>query len=188
MSELTPEQIDALVLSAQDGDKNAFGHLYDHFFEKLYRYVYFRVNAGEVEDLLEDIFVKVWTKLEKYQKRDVSFGAWLYRVAYNSIVDHHRSHRSLAQIDPRMKDESREAAPEERTQSRMMAEKVREAVSQLREPYRRVVTLKFLMGLSNEEVAEIMGERVGNIRVIQFRALKQLKIALKEHDIQAEFL
>lgn len=180
--------IDSLVLSAQEGDKSAFAEIYDHFFDKIYRYVFFRVRPEYVDDIVENIFIKCWVNLEKYEKRDVSFGAWLFRIAHNSVIDHRRAHRQILPIDPRIEDDSDHAAPKKKTEQALLAEKVRDAVSQLREPYRQVVTLKFLIGLSNKEVAEIMGEREGNVRVIQFRALKELKEYLGDKGFQPEFL
>jgi RNA polymerase sigma factor (sigma-70 family) len=61
-------------------------------------------------------------------------------------------------------------------------------VDQLKEPYRQVITLKFLIGLSNPEIAEVLGEREGNVRVLQFRALKELKDLLSEKGVKSEFL
>lgn len=180
--------IDELVLQAQAGDKDAFGKIYDHFFESIYRYVFFRVNQDEVEDIVESVFIKAWVNLEKYEKRDFSFSSWLYKIAHNATIDHHRSHRKIEQIDENIKDESEEAEPKKLAEQGILSKKVRDAVNELKEPYRQVVSLKFLNGLSNAEIAEILGEREGNIRVLQFRALKELKKQLEEKGISSEAL
>ncbi len=180
--------VDALVLAAQEGDKEAFSKLYDLFFDPIYRYVYFRVPASEVEDLVENIFVKSWVHLPSYEKRDVSFSAWLFRIAHNAVIDHRRSHRPLYAIDPELSDESEKNAPKLMVERKHQGKLVREAVTELKEPYRQVVTLKFLIGLSNTEVAEILGQTEGNVRVLQFRALKELKRLLTERGVRPEFL
>ncbi len=180
--------VDALVLQAQEGDKDAFAQIYDHFFDRIYRYVYFRVPAGEVDDLVEMVFIKAWIHLEKYEKRDVQFSSWVFKIAHNIVIDHRRSHRPLFEITEEIEDKSDKAAPKFLTEKNMTSELVREAVDQLKDPYRQVLTLKFLMGLSNTEVAEIMNEREGNVRVLQFRALKELKVLLQERGVQPEFL
>ena len=187
-STLTDDQIDALVLASQEGDKEAFAEVYDHYFDPIYRYVYFRVDAVEVDDVVETVFIKAWVNLEKYEKRDVSFGAWLFRIAHNAVIDHRRAHRPILPIDPQLVDRSDKAAPKKQTERSLMADGVREAVEALKEPYRQVVTLKFLIGLSNPEIAEILGEREGNVRVLQFRALKKLKQALLERGYSPELL
>jgi len=184
---LTDQEIDAYVLSSQEGDKTAFGELYDHFFEKIYRYVFFRVPAHDVEDIVETIFIKAWTKMDLYEKRDVKFSSWLFRIAHNAVIDYRRAHKKILPIDPRIEDESLEAAPQRKTEQTLRSKQVREAVQSLKEPYRQVVTLKYLIGLSNHEIAEIMSQREGNIRVMQFRALKQLKQILAEKNLTFDF-
>lgn len=180
--------VDVWVSSAQDGDKDAFAHIYDHFFDPIYRYVYFRVTASEVDDLLEIIFIKAWTNLEKYEKRDVKFSSWLFKIAHNAVIDHRRSHRPLFEVKEEMPDESEQSAPKLITEKSMLSATIRSAVDELKEPYRQVVTLKFLVGLSNTEIAEVMNEREGNIRVIQFRALKELKLILNKKGLKQEIL
>lgn len=180
--------VDALVALAQEGDKEAFAQLYDRFFDPIYRYVYFRVTASEVDDLVETIFIKAWINLEKYEKRDVQFSAWLFRIAHNTVIDHRRSHRPLFEIKEEMEDRSEKTAPKVLTEKNMLSKIVREAVNELREPYRQVITLKFLIGLSNAEIAEILQEREGNIRVLQFRALKELKEIFDQRGLKQEFL
>lgn len=183
-----PFDVDALVFAAQEGDKEAFGQLYDLYFESIYKYIYFRVPASEADDLCETVFIKAWMNLEKYEKRDAQFSAWLFRIAHNAIIDFRRQHRSIAPIDERLEDKSEGNAPKATTEKNLMSREVRSAVEQLKDPYKQVITLKFLIGLSNPEIAEILGEREGNIRVLQFRALKELKTILAKKGLEKEFL
>ena len=183
-----PFDVDALVFSAQEGDKSAFGEIYDLFFDPIYRYVYFRVPVSEVDDLVEVVFIKAWMNLEKYEKRDVQFSAWLFRIAHNVIIDFRRQHRSLGVLDESLEDKSESSMPKTVTQKNMTSQALRMAVEQLKEPYKQVITMKFLIGLSNTEIAEVLGEREGNIRVLQFRALKELKEILAEKGLEKEFL
>ncbi len=183
-----PFDVDVLVFAAQEGDKEAFGQLYDLYFDPIYRYVYYRAPVDEVDDLVETIFIKAWMNLDKYEKRDVQFSSWLFRIAHNAVIDYRRAHRSIAEIDPEMPDLSDKQAPKALTEKTMLSKTVREAVDQLKEPYRQVITLKFLIGLSNPEIAEVLGEREGNVRVLQFRALKELKDLLSEKGVKSEFL
>lgn len=181
-------QIDALVLLAQEGDKDAFGKIYDQFFDQIYRYVFFRTKPEEVEDIVESVFIKAWVNLEKYEKRDFSFSSWLYKIAHNATIDHHRAHRSIEPIDENLRDESEGSEPQRLAEQGMLAVKVREVLKELKDPYKQVVSLKFLNGLTNAEIAEILGEREGNVRVLQFRALKELKKKLEEKGISSEVL
>lgn len=180
--------VDVLIFAAQEGDKEAFGKVYDLYFDPIYRYVYYRAPADEVDDLVETIFIKAWMNLEKYEKRDVQFSSWLFRIAHNAVIDYRRQHRSIAEMDPEMEDKSENQAPKSLTEKSMLSKVVRDAIDQLKEPYKQVVTLKFLIGLSNPEIAEVLGEREGNVRVLQFRALKELKELLGEKGMKEELL
>lgn len=172
--------IEAWVLAAQAGDKEAFGSLYEHFFDLIYRYVYFRMVPTEVDDVVETIFLKAWMNLDQYEKRDVQFSSWLFRIAHNAVIDHRRAHRSLELLSEDQADESDKNAPKTMAERMLLSGHVKEAVGQLKEPYRQVIMLKFLSGLSNAEIAEVLGQREGNIRVLQFRALKELKQILSK--------
>lgn len=177
---LDPAQLERLIVEAQEGDKEAFAGIYNHFFDPIYRYVYFRVNPEEVDDLVEDVFVKAWVNLPKYQKREAGFNSWIYKIASNSVIDHRRTHRSIATLDPEMQDHSVEASPEERAHQSLMGRDVRQALSKIREPYRQLLTLKFLNGFSNEEIAKTLDRSEGNIRLLQYRALKALRAQLEK--------
>lgn len=187
MSSLNETDIDTYVEASKEGDKSAFAQLYDHFFDKIYRYVYFRVSIDDVEDVVETIFIKAWSNMDRYEKKDVKFSSWLFRVAHNAVIDYRRAQRKFLPIDPRIEDESLNAAPKMRTEQSLRSEAVRNAIRSLKEPYRQLVTLKFLIGLSNSEIAEIMSQREGNIRVMQFRALKKLKQILEEKNLSMDF-
>ncbi len=184
----TPPDILACIASAQEGDKDAFGRVYDHFFDPIYRYVFFRVSAQDVDDIVENVFMKTWLNLPRYQNQDGHFSSWVFKIAHNAVIDHHRTHRSLVTLDPSLKDESEEAAPAEKTERRLMAEAVRKELAGLKDPYRQVLSLKFLSGLSNAEIAEVLSEREANVRLIQFRGLKELKRRFEEAGLHYETL
>ncbi|MBU0981248.1 RNA polymerase sigma factor [Patescibacteria group bacterium] len=186
--EINDDEIQVLVEKAQDGDKDAFAQIYDVFFDQIFRYVYFRVVPTEVDDIVENIFIKAWMNIVKYEQRDVKFSSWLFRIAHNTVIDFRRAHRSIEPLSPTIADESERSAPKAMTEQVMTSKKVRDAVDKLKEPYKQVVVLKFLSGLSNSEIAEVLGQREGNIRVLQFRALKELKKLLAEKGFSAKNL
>src|SRR5690349_6412431 len=82
-----------LVTRAQQGDPTAFGELYEGYSPLEFRFLRRRVDGTDeiVEDLTEDLFVKVFEKLDRYVERGLPFTAWLYRIAHNHLVDYLRS-------------------------------------------------------------------------------------------------
>src|SRR4051812_18114140 len=82
-----------LVARAQQGDHVAFATLYEQYRPLVYRFLRRRLDGSDetVEDLTEDVFVKLYEKLDRYVERGLPFTAWLYRIAHNQLVDFLRS-------------------------------------------------------------------------------------------------
>src|SRR5215218_5963143 len=82
-----------LVAKAQQGDQIAFATLYEAYRPLVYRFLRRRLDGSDevVEDLTEDVFVKLYEKLDRYVERGLPFTAWLYRIAHNQLVDYLRS-------------------------------------------------------------------------------------------------
>src|SRR3954447_1422952 len=78
-----------LVARAQHGDQTAFAELYETYRPLVYRFLRRRLDGSDetVEDLTEDVFVKLYEKLDRYVERGLPFTAWLYRIAHNQLVD-----------------------------------------------------------------------------------------------------
>src|SRR3954452_16972580 len=78
-----------LVCRAQQGDSAAFADLYEEYSPLVFRFLRRRINAADdvLEDLTEDVFVKLYEKLDRYVERGLPFTAWLYRIAHNQLVD-----------------------------------------------------------------------------------------------------
>src|SRR3954464_9144354 len=78
-----------LVARAQQGDQMAFAELYERYRPLVYRFLRRRLDGSDetVEDLTEDVFVKLYEKLDRYVERGLPFTAWLYRIAHNQLVD-----------------------------------------------------------------------------------------------------
>ena len=80
-----------LVARAKEGEAEAFGLLYDFYMPRIYRFVLFKVGRREeAEDLTQGVFLKAWEHVEAYESRGYPFSSWLYRIARNTVTDHHR--------------------------------------------------------------------------------------------------
>src|SRR5688572_7050244 len=78
-----PAIVGALVERAQQGDRDAFGALYDRFQPEIVRYLAHRTgDADTAEDLAQQVFLKAWQAIPRYEARGVPFKAWLYRMAH----------------------------------------------------------------------------------------------------------
>lgn len=181
----TNEQIEELVCKSQEGDVDAFAQLYDVFANQIYRYIYYKVKKEDVEDLTETLFLKAWENINKYQNRKkTSFKSWLYRIAHNLVVDHYRLSREHASLDPRISSTDREANPKELVQEVLDNEHLKKAISRLKKTYQQIIILKFINELSNTEISRILKKSEGNVRILQFRALKALRRILLEMGVK----
>ena len=92
--------IERLVAAAQQGDPEAFGALFDHYYGPVYRFVAARVGRpSDAEDLAQLVFVKALEALPRYESRGIPFGGWLFRLARNVVIDHIRTRRDHATLD-----------------------------------------------------------------------------------------
>ncbi len=178
-----------LAAKACSGDRDAFGALYERYVDRIYRYVYFKVgHRAQAEDLTGQTFLKAWDAIGDYEWRDHPFGAWLFRIAHNLVVDHHRSRREVYGLDDATQQLEAKASRDDVRPERVLAEmismeRVRHAIGRLTEEQQQVLVLRFFEGLDTGEVAELMGKRRGAIRGLQFRALSALRELLhREQD------
>ena len=93
-------RVDALVERARQGDADAFGAIYDRFQPEIVRYLRHRVgDIDHAEDLCQQVFLKAWQAIPRYQQRGAPFQAWLYRMAHNQMVDHFRRQRPTTDLE-----------------------------------------------------------------------------------------
>lgn len=174
-AEIDPQiEVRALVVRSQKGDANAFGQLYDRFLPEIVRYLTYRVGDPDTaEDLAQQVFLKAWQAIPRYEDRGVPLKAWLYRMAHNQMVDHHRTRRvttDLEGIDIPEEPEAEQRVLVQEVQTHLQA-----ALDRLSEDHRQVLVLRFLLEKSAREVGEIMERKEVTIRGLQMRALQALR-------------
>ena len=169
----TSVSLDELVNSAQAGDADAFGQIYDQFVEKIYRFVYFKVGRREVaEDLTQNIFMKALEHLNNY-RNEGSFNAWIFAISRNTIIDHYRTKKGDISLDL-----VKEPAGVDNTQSLEIKEEFEQVFKVLQDfsdVEQEVVILHSIEQYSFAEIAEITDRSQEYLRVIKHRALKKLK-------------
>ncbi len=165
-----------LIQRAVSGDPDAFAALYDTYIERIYRFIFFRVgDEPTAEDLTSQVFLKAWDNLSSYQVRGLPFSAWLFRIARNSVIDYYRTFKETTPLEPGILSEPDPAADvDEVVGQQLQAEEIRLALQHLTEDQRHVLTLRFIEGLTTEEVAQVLGKRAGAIRALQMRGLQAL--------------
>lgn len=169
-----------LVFEAKHGDRAAFGKLYLKYLDRIYRYIYFRVNQNrlEAEDMTQNVFFRAWDKLAEYENRG-SFQAWLYRIAHNSVVDQYRT-KTHVRLDESFVDTG--VPLEETLFAREELKALSQAMRNLTDDQKQVITLKYIEGMPTHEIAKIMNKKEQAVRALQSRALKRLRELLKRYE------
>jgi RNA polymerase sigma-70 factor, ECF subfamily len=170
-----------LVKWTRQGNGNAFGELYDRYFEKLYSYIYLRVsNKHDAEDLTETVFLRTLDVILNKRTNIKNLKAWLFRSAHNILVDHYRSKKTHVDIDeveylPEMSNNvySNHLDGSDRIL-------IKNAITKLEPNLQQVIAYRFIAGLSYTETSEIMGLKENHLRILQHRALKLLKLYLSK--------
>lgn len=174
-----PAPLEALVERARNGDADAFGLLYDRFQPEIVRYLAHRVGDPDTaEDLAQQVFLKAWQAIPRYEARGVPFKAWLYRMAHNQMVDHFRTRKVTSDLDGI--DVPEDAEAESIVIAAEMSAALGTALARLSEDHRQVLTLRFLMEKSAKEIGEIMGRKEVTVRGLQMRALQALRREIEE--------
>jgi RNA polymerase sigma-70 factor (ECF subfamily) len=172
-----------LIQLAKDGSADAFGELYERHAQSVFRFIYAHLDSRQdAEDLMDDVFLRVWNSLSGYREKGVPFIAFLFRIARNGIIDHYRRSKQTKQTTSIEELPLRDWQPEpgESVMTAMEHQEVRLVLERLREDYRTVLVLRFLSELTPDETAQVMGRTTGAIRVLQHRALMAMRELLEE--------
>jgi RNA polymerase sigma-70 factor, ECF subfamily len=174
-----------LVERHRCGDTQAFDEVYERFEEMVFNLsLRLSGNREEAADLTQEIFLRIFRHLGKFGGRS-TLKTWIFRIAINHCRDRH-SHRRLP-IQP-IAEEAEERAlayadpsrgPEELAVAADEGRRVSRCLACLSQTFREAVVLRDLEGLSYEEIAEVLGIRIGTVRSRIARGREQLRILLE---------
>jgi RNA polymerase sigma-70 factor (ECF subfamily) len=181
---------DNLVALAASGDREAFGLLYEQHSVRVFRHAYFL--TGDVtlaEDLTAQTFLKALEAIQRYEDRGVPFVAWLLRITVNLAINHKKALKNgrHAQLPESLEDNDRLGSPEQSCTIKSEGERVWRKVRELPPDQRHVIIMRFGNDLPYIEVAQALGKTVGAVRVIQFRALTNLRNMLRDEELAVAF-
>jgi len=178
------------VLSrASQGDREAFGLLYERYIERIFNYVYYRTgNLHDAEDLTARVFQRAMNHIHNYTDRGVPFSAWLYRIAHNLVANWHRD-RSRRQEIP-LNDlpivPSKDDRPEATLVRSQEQDSLLRLIRQLPAERQTLLILKFVENLSNAEIGQIMGRSEGAVKSLYHRTLLALRDQIGDQNINLE--
>ncbi len=171
------QEEERLVRLAQTGDQDAFGRLYQLYFDRVYSYIRVRLGSKVVtEDLTQQVFLNMIQSLPAFRWRGVPFSAWVFRIARNQVIDHlRRSGKKMAvPLDERMHN-SAEPSAEDALEQVLTREELIDAINKLTQAQREVIALRFGAQLSTKETAQAMKKNLTAVKALQHSALAALR-------------
>jgi RNA polymerase sigma-70 factor (ECF subfamily) len=167
----------ALVERAQRGDRAALEELYLLHFDRIYSYLHLSVgNRHDAEDLTTQTFVRMLEAIGRFRWQSAPFSAWLFRIAHNLAIDHFRAGRRVqAEEDVPELPGMEESSAEDQALDSLGQAGMLELIQRLSAEQRQVLTLKFLFGFANAEIAGILDKTEGAVKSLQHRALASLQ-------------
>jgi len=164
-----------------DADRPPFEDLYRDYMGRIYAFVRAQVgSSSDAEDITAQVFMNAYQAYARFEARNATPSAWLFRIARNATLDHFRAqgrrdrlrrtieHQPVAEDDPA-------GQAEERIQYRALLARV----AQLPERQREAISLRH-SGLSFDEVGKLIGCSEDAAKMLYHRALKALKEAVQK--------
>lgn len=173
-----------ILARAVAGDVEAFGAIYTAYREFVFRFILRRVRHTPLaEDLTTEVFIKAFRYIGKFEWKGTDFGAWLLAISRTRIVDHFRTRANTREIPVSWDDcgDLREAIdthlegrPEESVTDHLSNQQVIAGLQALPPGQRSVLILRFLQDLSQLETAEWLGMTEGQVKSLQYRAVRTM--------------
>jgi RNA polymerase sigma-70 factor (ECF subfamily) len=176
MTAVKAEDDDALLLAQAKRDRQAFAALYRRYVDPVYRYCDRCLGSHELaEDATSLTFTKALAALDRCH--DDAFRSWLFAIAHNVIVDMRRRQRNVGSLDEaaEVADRVQEHSPEAHALANDDARTIRTLLGTLPDDQRQLLELR-LAGLSDAEIAHVLGRSHGAVRMSQYRAIARLRL------------
>jgi len=174
-----------LIEQAIRGEASAFGLLYDRYQTQIYRFIYLKVShREEAEDLTHQVFLKSWQTIGGYKFQGFPFSSWLYRIARNQVIDYYRAKKNNLNIEEIRESKIDDSSVEitEILDNNSDVKKIKEAIKQLNPGHQDVIILRFIEELSLKETASTLKKSEMAIKLLQHRAIKNLKKILNNNE------
>jgi RNA polymerase sigma-70 factor (ECF subfamily) len=155
------------VRTARAGDASAFTRLYERYGRVVHGLLLARVGRDEVEDLVQDVFLTAWRRLDDLRD-PAAFGGWIAMIARNRATDFHRRTADFVELPDNLESPGTASGPAD-------ANVALAAIRSLPDAYRETLMLRLVEGLTGPEIAARTGLTAGSVRVNLHRGMKMLR-------------
>lgn len=159
------------------------GYIYTQYCDKVFGFVRSRVfNRNDAEDIVQSVFLKVYSNLDKFDGAKASMSTWIYTITRNTVSDYLRAkqHHPVLELPDNTEDAAEEAPDEELLRNETL-EALACALEKLPQDQRDIIILLYYKNLERKTVAEMLGMTYGQLRYLHDKALRRLDELLCIH-------
>lgn len=159
---------------------DSFKFLYEKYYKIIFRFIYFKVLDKEVAaDITSNVFIKALTHLHTYNFQNFPFSAWLYRIAYNEVMQFFRKSKKQEQLVVTDELMYKLKDPDDEIEVEVLKGKFQKIFERLKCEEVRLIELRFYEDLSYKEIGKVLGLNETNARVKIHRLLEKIRIQFK---------
>lgn len=157
--------METIIEACKTGDRQAFHTLFESYKDRVYSIAFhFSGEDSLAKDITQQVFLKLFTSISQF-RYDSEFSTWLYRIVANACVDEQRKNRRFVPFTQgvEVKNLMVQGVQEDNFAKRQVSDSVRTAIAGLSPKLRLPILLKYVEGLSYEEIAETLGCSIGTV-------------------------
>jgi len=180
------EEDNILIQKYLDGEEDSFKILIEKYTSSVYNFTSRFVGSLYSDDIVQEVFIKVWKKLKSFDTEKSQFKTWLFVIARNTITDYSRKRKIIlfGSLDKEGESfaeniEDEVILPDEALQKLQDKELLDKVLGELKDNYRIVILLHYQEDMSFKEIGEVLGKPMNTVKSYHQRALKILHQSLK---------
>lgn len=164
-----------LLNRARAFDKDALALIHEHYYQRIYRYISFRIaDAQTADDLTSEVFTRFLSAIKERSAPPNTIRGWLFGAARNVVNEQYRKQKQATwtELDESIAGGGHE--PEQRLEEHLSKQELRQAVAELTPDQQHVLALRFGYGLPVSDVAGAVNKSEGSVKMTQARAIAAL--------------
>ncbi|MFZ2205017.1 MAG: RNA polymerase sigma factor [Minisyncoccia bacterium] len=170
-----------LIDSYLSGDDNALKELIGKYTPQIYNFVRRFVGVNEADDITQEVFIKVWKNLKKFNVDKSSFKTWIFTIARNTVIDFMRKRKIVLfssldneeNFSESIEDEA--ILPDEVIQKLQDVDLLNSLLEKLPEQYRTVLVLHYQEDMTFDEISQVLNKPSNTVKSHHLRAISQLR-------------
>lgn len=172
--------LNRLAKRMQEGDERAAERVFNHFSPVIFRYLARRISNRETsEELTQEIFLKIIKKIDRFDKNQGNFSAWVWKIAKNTLIDFYRQKKEVI-VANFFETYKNIADDSDNLENKLRVDDIIRRMKDFSQEEQAIFNLYFISDLSYKEIRNITGRSEGSLRTLIHRINNKLRKSLDE--------